>query len=85
MHTSTKFGGGACLTQGYNGCRGNTPQPVPMVQHGSDSVEKGCITAVLCRLPQAQCMYQEGLISLAMNAGSIGKYGGCSALFQNGF
>ena len=54
------------------------PQPVPMVQPGVASADKGRITAFLCRLLQAQCMYQEGLVSLAVNSGSIGKYGGCA-------
>ena len=40
MHTSTAFGGGACLTQGCAGCRGDMSQPVPMVQHGGAGVEK---------------------------------------------
>ena len=65
--------------------RGDTPQPVPMLQHGGASAEKGWISALLCRLPQAQCMYQEGLISLAVNSGSAAEYGGCCTFFHDVF
>ena len=85
MHTSTTFGGGARLTQGYAGCGGNMPQPVPMVQCGGASVEKGWITVLLCRLLQAQCTYQEGLVSLAANSGSTGEYGRHCTFFHSGF
>ena len=85
VHTSTTFGGGACLIQGHAGCGGDMPQPVPMVQHSGASVEKGWITTLLCRLLQAQHTYQEGLISLAMNSGSTGEYGRQCALLHNGF
>ena len=61
------------------------PQPVPMVQYGGAGAEKGWITALLCGLPQAQCMYQEGLVSLAMDSGGTGEYGGYCAFFQDGF
>ena len=46
----------------------------PHVQCSGASVEKGWITTLLCRLPQAQHTYQEGLISLAVNSGSAGEY-----------
>ena len=85
MHSSTTFGGGAHLSQGYAGGGGDTPKPVPMVQHGGVGAEKGQITLLLCRLPQAQHMYQEGLISTAMNSGSTGEYGGCCTLLHDGF
>ena len=85
MHTSTAFRGGVHLTQGHAGSGGDTPQPVPMVQCGGVGAEKGWITKLLCRLSQAQCMYQEGLVSLAANLGSTGEYGGCCALLHNGF
>ena len=65
--------------------RGDTPQPIPMVQCSGASVEKGWITMLLCRLLQAQCTYQEGLVSLAANSGSTGEYGGCCALLHDGF
>ena len=48
-HSSTAFGGGEHLAEGYAGYRDNTPQPVPMVQHGGVGVEKGWITPLLCR------------------------------------
>ena len=70
---------------GTAGCGGDTPQPVPMVQCSGASVGKGWITVLLCRLLQAQCTYQEGLISLAMNSGSAGEYGECHAFFHDGF
>ena len=60
-------------------------QPVPMVQCSGATVDKGQITALLCRLPQAQHTYQEGLISLAMNSGSAGQFGRHHTFFQNGF
>ena len=74
-----------CLTQGYAGCWGNMPQPVPMVQCGGVGAEKGWITLLLCRLPQAQCTYQEGLVSTAMNSGSAEEYGRCRTLLHDGF
>ena len=61
------------------------PQPLPMVQCGGVGVEKGQITTPLCRLTQAQRVYQEGLVSLAMNSGSVGEYCRCHALLQDGF
>ena len=85
MHSSTTFLGGAHLSQEYAGCRDNMPQPVPMVQCGGVGAEKGQITSLLCRLPQAQCIYQEGLVSTGVNSGSTGEYGGCHALPQDGF
>ena len=85
IHTSTAFGEGACLTLVYAGCGGDMPKPVPMVQHGGARVEKGWITVLLCRLLQAQCTYQEGLVSLAMNSGSIEKYGRHHTFFHDGF
>ena len=53
MHTSTAFGGGAHLPLGYAGCWGNTPQPVPLVQHGGTGEEERWITVLLCGLSQA--------------------------------
>ena len=85
MHTSTAFGGVAYLAQGCAGCGGDTLQPVPMVQHGGVGVEEGWIMMLLCRLPQAQPMYQEGLLSLATNSGSTGEYGRCCTLLHDGF
>ena len=61
------------------------PQPVPMVQCGGVGAEKGWITLLLCRLLQAQCMYQEGLASTAMNSESAGEYGGCCTLLHYEF
>ena len=60
-------------------------QPVPMVQCGGVGVEKGWITLLLYRLPQAQHTYQEGLISTAVNSGSTGEYGRHCTLFHYGF
>ena len=56
-----------------------------MVQHGGVGAEKGKITLLLCRLPQAQRTYQEGLISTALNSGSAGEYGKHHALLHYGF
>ena len=81
-HTSTTLGGGVRLTQVHAGHEGDMPQPVPMVHHGGVGAEIGQITTLLCRLPQAQCTYQEGL---AANSGSTGEYGGHRALLHNGF
>ena len=79
------FGGGAHLSQGYAGHGGDMPQPVPMVQHGGVGAEKGWITLLLCRLLQAQCMYQEGLVSTTMNSGSAREYGRCCILPHDEF
>ena len=85
MHSSTTFGGGACLTQGYAGCGEDMPKPVYMVQCSGVGEEKGQITPLLCRLPWAQHIYKEGLISTAVNSGSTGEYGRCRTLLHNGF
>ena len=61
------------------------PQPVPMMQRGGASVEKGWITALMCTLVQAQHTYQEELLSPAANLGSAGEYGGHCAFFHDGF
>ena len=53
MHTPTTFGGGAHLTPGYVGCGGDTPQPVPMVQHSGIGEEERWIAALLHRFLQA--------------------------------
>ena len=85
MHTSTTFGGGEHLAQGHAGCEGGMPQPVPMVQCGGVGTEKGWITMLLCRLPQAKHTYHEELISLAANSESAGDYGRCHTLLHDGF
>ena len=72
------------LTQRHAECGGNTPQPVPMVQHSGIGSEKGWNSALLCRFPQAQCMYQKGLIPTAVDTGSIGEHGRCRAFLNNG-
>ena len=53
MHTPSTFGGDACLTLGYAGCRGNTPQPVPMVQCSCAGEKERWITVLLHRFLQA--------------------------------
>ena len=51
---------------------------------GCTSAEKRWITALLCRLLQAQCMHQ-GLVSLPANLGSAGEYGRHHTLLHDGF
>ena len=85
MHSSTTFGRGVHLTQGYAGHRGDMPQPVSMVQCGGVGVEKVWITLLLCRFLQAQHTYQEGVVSIPINSGSTGEYGRHHILLHNGF
>ena len=53
MHTPTTFGGGADLAPEYVGCGGDTPQPVPIVQHGGTGEEERWIAVLLCGILQA--------------------------------
>ena len=63
---------------------GDTPQPVSVVQCGSIGSEKGWNSALLHRFPQAQCVYQKGLIPAAVDTGSAGEHGGCHTFLNNG-
>ena len=53
------------------GLRGDTPQPVPVVQCSGISKEEGWITVLLHGLLQTQYTYQKGLLSLATDPGSL--------------
>ena len=85
MYSSTTAAGSACLTPRHVGCRGHTPQPIAMVQCCGTGEKERWDAMVLCRFPQAQCTYQEGFLSTAVDTGSIGEHGRHCKFLHHGF
>ena len=84
-YTSAPFRGGMHLPQGYVGSRGNSPEPIPLVQCGCLGLEERRYSALLHGLQMPQCTYEEGLVPFALHPGGLGKHGGVSTFLINGF
>ena len=66
-----------------DGSRSDSSEPIPLVQHGHPGPEERWYSAFLHGLKVPQCMNEEGIISLAMDSGGLGKHGGVSAFLTN--
>ena len=85
VYTPTPPGGGTCLSQGYAGGRGDSSEPIPMVQRSCPGLEEGRHTAFLCRLQVPQCAYEERFVPPATDSGGPGEHGGVGAFLIDGF
>ena len=85
VYTSTPFGGGMRLPQGYVGSRSDLPEPIPMVQCSCLGPEEGWYPMFLLGLQAPQCAHEEGLIPFTLHSGGLGKHGGVSTFLINGF
>ena len=84
-YTPAPPGGGMCLSQGYAGGRGDSSEPIPMVQHSHSGLEEGQHPAFLCGLQAPQCMYEERFVPPAMDSGGPGEHGRVGVFFIDGF
>ena len=85
VYTLTPLGGGMHLSQGYAGGRGDSSEPIPMVQRSRSGPEKGWHPAFLHGLQAPQCMDEEGFVPPAMDSGGLGEHGGVGTFLINGF
>ena len=85
VYTPTPPGGGTCLSQGYAGSRGDSSEPIPMVQHSCPGLEEERYPVFLCGFQTPKCAYEERFVPPAMNSGGPGEHGGVSTFLINGF
>ena len=85
VYTPTPPGGGTCLSQGYAGGRGDSSEPIPMVQCSCPGLEEGWHTVFLHRLQVPQCAYEERFAPPATDSGGPGEHGRVGAFLIDGF
>ena len=78
-----------CITLGYAGCRGDSSEPITMVQCGGASKEKRWHPLLLCQFQAFQHADEEGFIPSALHPRGFGKHGRGSPFhamdFKSGF
>ena len=73
------------LSQGYAGGRGDSSEPIPMVQRSCPGQEEGRHPVFLHGLQAPQCVYEERFVPPATDSGGPGEHGGVSAFLIDGF
>ena len=84
-HTTSAPGRSVHFTKGHARGRGNTPQPITMVQCSGSSEKERWDIVFLCQLLLPKCMDKERFISTPKNPRSSGEYGRHGPFLFDGF